>query len=139
MPTYEYQCDRCGFRLEKFQTMSAKAIKKCPKCGHKALRRLIGTGAGIIFKGSGFYETDYRPESYKAAAKADSAPAPSDSKPDGKATDAKPSTKEAGKGEAKADGKVGGKSEAKPAAEPTSASKSASKSGRSSNKSSDKK
>jgi len=71
MPTYEYRCDACGHELEEFQSMSAKALKKCPDCGKNKLTRLIGTGAGIIFKGSGFYETDYRSEGYKKDAKAE--------------------------------------------------------------------
>jgi putative FmdB family regulatory protein len=72
MPTYEYNCENCGFHLEKMQSITAKAIRKCPKCGKQALKRLIGTGAGIIFKGSGFYATDYRSEGYKQAAKSES-------------------------------------------------------------------
>jgi putative FmdB family regulatory protein len=59
MPTYEYKCRDCGYRFEKFQQMSDKPLKKCPECAGK-LRRLIGTGAGIIFNGSGFYENDYK-------------------------------------------------------------------------------
>ena len=69
MPTYEYQCSKCGFEFEKFQSITAATLHKCPRCGRRALSRLIGTGAGVIFKGSGFYETDYRSESYKGAAK----------------------------------------------------------------------
>jgi putative FmdB family regulatory protein len=69
MPTYEYQCADCGFEFEKFQSMTARALRKCPRCGKLSLDRLIGAGAGVIFKGSGFYETDYRSESYKNAAK----------------------------------------------------------------------
>jgi len=72
MPTYEYICDACGHDLEEFQSMSAKPLKKCPDCGKNKLVRQIGTGAGIIFKGSGFYETDYRSEGYKKDAKAES-------------------------------------------------------------------
>jgi len=68
MPTYEYMCEECGFELEKFQSIMAKPLRKCPECGKLKLQRLIGTGAGIIFKGSGFYETDYRSESYKKGA-----------------------------------------------------------------------
>ena len=64
MPTYEYQCDHCGHQFERFQSMNDAPLKRCPKCRHK-VRRLLGTGAGIIFKGSGFYETDYRSDSYK--------------------------------------------------------------------------
>ncbi len=71
MPTYEYQCDACEHNFDEFQSMSEAALKKCPKCGKKKLRRVYGGGAAIIFKGSGFYQTDYRSESYKSAAKAD--------------------------------------------------------------------
>jgi putative FmdB family regulatory protein len=60
MPTYEYACQKCGHHFEKFQTMSAGHLKKCPKCGKPGLKRLIGAGAGLIFKGTGFYITDYK-------------------------------------------------------------------------------
>ena len=60
MPTYEYECERCGHTMEAFQSMTDKPLRKCPKCGKLKLQRLIGAGAGIIFKGSGFYETDYK-------------------------------------------------------------------------------
>ena len=66
MPTYEYECLKCGLRFEKFQNMKDKPIKTCPKCG-KSVRRLIGTGGGIIFKGAGFYATDYRKTKKTAA------------------------------------------------------------------------
>jgi len=71
MPTYEYHCDACEHQFEEFQSMSDAALTKCPQCGKKKLRRLFGTGAAVLFKGSGFYQTDYRSDSYKAAAKAD--------------------------------------------------------------------
>ena len=71
MPTYEYQCDACNHNFDDFHSMSDKPLTKCPKCGKKKLRRAFGTGAAVIFKGSGFYQTDYRSESYKSAAKAD--------------------------------------------------------------------
>jgi len=75
MPTYDYRCDHCGHEFEQFQSMSASPLRKCPACGKMKLKRLIGTGAGVIFKGSGFYETDYRSESYKKAAEAEKKPA----------------------------------------------------------------
>ena len=71
MPTYDYRCDACGHEFELFQQMSAPVKKKCPECSKLKLKRLIGTGSGVVFKGSGFYETDYRSDSYKKAAKAD--------------------------------------------------------------------
>ncbi len=64
MPTYEYECEKCGHRFEVFQSMSEPPRKRCPKCRGK-LRRLIGGGAGVVFRGSGFYATDYRSSSYK--------------------------------------------------------------------------
>ncbi len=71
MPTYDYLCENCGHKFEHFQSITAKPLKKCPDCKKPKLKRLIGTGAGIIFKGSGFYETDYRSDSYKKDQKAD--------------------------------------------------------------------
>lgn len=71
MPTYDYECDACQHKFEEFQSMSDKALKKCPQCKKAKLRRLFGTGAAVLFKGSGFYQTDYRSESYKSAAKAE--------------------------------------------------------------------
>ena len=78
MPTYEYECQKCKQVFEKFQTMTAERLKFCPKC-HGRVKRLLGTGAGIIFKGSGFYTTDYRSSSYSSGAKSDN---PSVAKPD---------------------------------------------------------
>ena len=75
MPTYDYECRACNHTFEKFQSITAGVLRKCPKCGRKQLKRLIGMGAGIIFKGSGFYETDYRSESYKEAKKKEEKPA----------------------------------------------------------------
>lgn len=70
MPTYDYKCLACDVRFEKFQGITAPAIEECPACGGK-VKRLIGAGAGLIFKGSGFYTTDYRSEGYKESAKKD--------------------------------------------------------------------
>ncbi len=109
MPTYEYICSACGHEFEKFQSMSAAPIKACPVCGKKKAQRKISVGAGFIFKGSGFYETDYRGDAYKKAADADKAPA-ADAKADAK-TDAKTGAKpDAKPAETKAETKV----EAKP-------------------------
>lgn len=72
MPTYDYQCDACGHEMELFQRITEDAIKKCPECKKNKLRRLFGTGAAVVFKGSGFYQTDYRSESYKKGQKAES-------------------------------------------------------------------
>ena len=71
MPTYEYECSKCEDMFEVFQSMTDERIKKCPECGGK-VKRLFGTGSGLIFKGSGFYETDYRSGSYHSDAKKDS-------------------------------------------------------------------
>ena len=90
MPTYEYACAECGFEMERFQSIMAKPLRKCPECGKFKLQRLIGTGAGIIFKGSGFYETDYRSESYKKGADSEKK---SKEKTTEKATDKKDKTK----------------------------------------------
>ena len=68
MPTYDYLCQACGHAFELFQQMTAPVKKKCPECSKLKLRRLIGTGSGVIFKGGGFYETDYRSDSYKKGA-----------------------------------------------------------------------
>jgi putative FmdB family regulatory protein len=72
MPTYEYRCSNCGHKFEKFQSITAAPLKRCPACNKDRAQRLIGTGAGLIFKGSGFYITDYRSEGYKEKAKAES-------------------------------------------------------------------
>lgn len=89
MPTYEYRCKACGHEFEEFQPISAKPIRKCPKCGKSAVNRLISAGAGIIFRGSGFYETDYRSDNYKAGARKDS-----DTTTTKPAADAKPASGE---------------------------------------------
>src|SRR5258707_13056215 len=103
MPTYEYQCTARGHAFEKFQSIKSAPIKKCPACGKSKAKRLIGMGAGLLFKGSGFYITDYRGDSYSKAAKADVAPTTGgDAKP---ASDAKaaPATKGETKSEPKAE------------------------------------
>ena len=94
MPTYEYECKECGKVFEKFESIKARAKRTiktdCQQCNGKApVTRLIGAGAGVIFKGSGFYETDYRSDSYKKAAKADSDAAAGKSDKDSKKSDTK--------------------------------------------------
>ncbi len=71
MPTYEYHCDGCDHGFEQFQPITAKAIKECPKCKKRSVRRVITGGAGLIFKGAGFYQTDYRSKSYQESASKD--------------------------------------------------------------------
>lgn len=116
MPTYEYKCNKCGHRFETFQSMKDAALKKCPECGKNALERLIGVGAAVLFKGSGFYQTDYRSESYKKAKEAESKPA-SGSDSASKGSEAKAEAKPAAKPEAaaKPDSKPEKKSEGKSA------------------------
>jgi len=111
MPTYEYKCNACGNKFEKFQSITAAPIRRCPACGKDKAQRLIGTGAGMIFKGSGFYITDYRSDSYKEKAKAEGGS--SDSKSTD-SSDAKPSSSDS-KPATKAESKPGSKTESKPA------------------------
>lgn len=121
MPTYDYVCEACDHEFEEFQSMSAKVLKKCPECGKNKLKRLIGTGAGVIFKGSGFYETDYRSDSYNKAAKADK-PASDSGSSDSKSSDSSSTKSDSS---AKSDSSSSPKSEssskksdAKPASKP---------------------
>ena len=86
MPTYDYECDACDHKFELFQSIMADPEKKCPKCKKMKLRRLIGTGAAVVFKGTGFYQTDYRSDSYKKSAASDSKNS-SESKTDSKGSE----------------------------------------------------
>ena len=70
MPTYDYKCNACEYEWELFQSIKANPVRKCPECGKLKARRIIGPGAAILFKGSGFYQTDYRSDSYRKGAKA---------------------------------------------------------------------
>ena len=92
MPTYEYQCQKCRRRLEKFQNITAKPLTKCPNCSGK-LKRLIGGGAGFIFKGSGFYTTDYRSKSYQDAKKKEQPSSSAEKKPTDSSAKKKPAEK----------------------------------------------
>lgn len=99
MPTYEYICEKCGHEFEAFHSISAAPLKECPedvcakkKWGHGKVTKKIGAGAGLLFKGSGFYITDYRSEGYKSAAKSDSSTSKTESKVESKA-ESKPAKK----------------------------------------------
>ena len=98
MPTYEYQCSECGHTFEEFQSITAAAIHRCPECKKNKVQRLIGCGSALIFKGKGFYQTDYRSDNYKKAAEADKPQAASSKKDSvgghggGKKTEAKVSS-----------------------------------------------
>ena len=96
MPTYDYECSACQHTFEVFQGINDPVKKKCPECGKHKLNRLFGTGAAIVFKGSGFYQTDYRSEGYKKAAEADKkskSDTKSEKKTDAKKSDTKPAKK----------------------------------------------
>ena len=82
MPTYEYKCNACDHTFELFQSIKASSVRKCPQCGKLKVKRLIGIGAGVIFKGSGFYQTDYRSESYRKDAEKDKPDKKTDKKAD---------------------------------------------------------
>ncbi|MEZ6092950.1 MAG: zinc ribbon domain-containing protein [Pirellulaceae bacterium] len=96
MPTYDYVCSACGEEVEIFQKITDDPVKKCPACKKNKLERQFGTGAAIVFKGSGFYQTDYRSESYKKGAESDS------------------KSKDSGAGGSEAKNKADSKSETKP-------------------------
>jgi putative FmdB family regulatory protein len=113
MPTYEYKCDACGHPFEKFQSITAPAIRKCPKCGKNKVRRLISAGAGLIFKGSGFYITDYRDSGYSDKAKADTESKAAESRESKPAAESKPT--ESKSGDSKSESKPQTKPESKPA------------------------
>jgi putative FmdB family regulatory protein len=104
MPTYDYVCDACEHEFELFQGINDPLKKKCPECGKPKLRRLFGTGAAVVFKGSGFYETDYRSDSYKKAAEKDkkSGETKSESKSESKSEGKSEPKKETKKAESKA-------------------------------------
>ena len=107
MPTYDYECDACEHSFELFQSISDPVKKKCPACGKPKLRRLFGTGAAVMFKGSGFYQTDYRSESYKKAAEKDKpaseskGDSKSESKSESKSSSSDTKSSSSGKGDKK--------------------------------------
>jgi putative FmdB family regulatory protein len=90
MPTYEYACQKCGHQFEQFQSMRDEPLKKCPACKKSALKRLVGGGAGLIFKGSGFYITDYKNKSGGAKKDGGGEPKSSEAKPASTSSDSKP-------------------------------------------------
>ena len=117
MPTYEYVCRACGHAFEQFQSITSSPVRTCPKCGKRKVERKIGIGAGVLFRGGGFYETDYRSESYSTAEKAERE---SGTKSDGASGDAKAKdTKPAGNATATGSGSAAGDAKAaKPDAAP---------------------
>jgi putative FmdB family regulatory protein len=90
MPTYEYKCGACGHRFERFQSITADPIRVCPACKKRKVRRLLGTGGAVLFKGSGFHATDYRSASYKEAARKESGAGKGSDAGKKKAADGKP-------------------------------------------------
>jgi putative FmdB family regulatory protein len=90
MPIYEYQCSNCGHKLEELQRISEEPLTKCPHCGKDTLKRLIGGGAGLIFKGSGFYLTDYKKSPASDKSKGSANEKKTETKPDTKSTETKP-------------------------------------------------
>ena len=108
MPTYDYECDACEHTWELFQRISEDPVKACPECKKKKARRLFGTGAAIMCKGSGFYETDYRTDSYKKGGDKDKK-----SKNDS-SSDSKSDTKSESKSSSKSDSKPKSESKTKP-------------------------
>jgi putative FmdB family regulatory protein len=112
MPTYDYRCTACGHAFEHFQGIAEPLLLKCPACGRRKLERLIGAGAGLIFRGKGFYITDYRPDAYAADAKKDAPPAAEKSA----ATDAKAASKSDAKADARGDANAGSKGDSRSAA-----------------------
>ena len=123
MPTYEYVCGKCGHEFERFHSILAEPVKKCPECGKNAVTRKIGIGGAVLFKGGGFYETDYRSEGYTKAAEAEKdaakpkdggAKAETGGKADAKGkAEVKPEVKAEAKPEAKAESKSESKSDRK--------------------------
>ncbi|MDZ4656472.1 MAG: zinc ribbon domain-containing protein [Bythopirellula sp.] len=97
MPTYDYVCDACNHEFEEFQSITEAVLRKCPECKKLKLRRLFGTGAAVVFKGSGFYETDYRSESYKAGAEKDKPKTEKSEKSETKSADSSSETKKESK------------------------------------------
>jgi putative FmdB family regulatory protein len=108
MPTYEYRCKSCGHEFEEFQSMSADLLVICPKCAEPSLKRLMSSGMGLVFKGSGFYQTDYK--------KSSSSPSASPATP-------KPESKSEPKPDAKPEAKTEAKTESKPPADTSSGPK----------------
>ena len=105
MPTYDYECDACGHAFELFQGINDPVKRKCPECSKHKLRRLIGFGAAVVFKGSGFYQTDYRSDSYKKRAEADNKAA-TESKSESSSSESKKSDAKASESKPKSEGKT---------------------------------
>ena len=114
MPTYQYKCPTCSHEFEEFQSITEDAIEKCPACGKKT-QRLISGGAGLLFKGSGFYTTDYRSDSYKKDSKADSSAKAAKSDKSEKGGPSDTASKKSGPSDSKTSSKAAGSSAGGPA------------------------
>ena len=101
MPTYDYRCDECEHTFEYYQPITSKPLRRCPKCGRNRVTRLIGTGGGVIFKGSGFYQTDYRSADYHKSVKAESSSGNSSNADNAKTGSTEPATTTPAKAKAK--------------------------------------
>ena len=113
MPTYDYECSACEHRFEHFQKITDDPLVVCPKCKRKKLIRLFGTGAAVVFKGSGFYQTDYRSESYRKGASSDKASSESSGSGDSKSGDSKSGDAKSGSADSGAKNKSASGSESK--------------------------
>ena len=118
MPTYDYECDACQHKFELYQGINDEVKKKCPECKKNKLRRLLGTGAAIVFKGSGFYQTDYRSESYRKSQAAEKSSSSSE---------AGAKSEGAAKGDSSAKSEGSSKSESTPKSDGTTKSSKSSK------------
>ena len=135
MPTYDYKCTACGHTFEKFESIKSEPMKRCPQCGKAKVKRLIGTGAGLIFKGSGFYITDYRDAGYKKdKAKADSGGGTAGAEGGGASKSEGKTEGKAGDGASTPAAPTGGESKAAPSQSDTKSSSSARGEGKSSKK-----
>jgi len=121
MPTYDYRCKSCGFEFEEFQSMSAEMLVVCPKCAEPSLKRLMSSGAGLVFKGSGFYLTDYKKSNSSPSLSGAKSESKAESKPETK-SEPKPDSKSESGSESKSESEPKSKNDSKPSTDSTSGS-----------------